>query len=39
MSDDYAIDTRTALIGFILLNIARWAFYDVGGMVIWRIFG
>jgi len=39
MSDDYAIDTRTVLIWLILLNIARWAFYDVGGMVIGRIFG
>ena len=39
MSDDYAIDTRTVLIGLILLNIARWAFYDVGGMVIAKVFG
>jgi len=39
MSDDYVIDTRTVLIGYVLLNIARWAFYDVGGMVLGRIFG
>ena len=39
MSDDYAIDPGSLLIGFILLNIARWAFYDVGGMALDRIFG
>jgi len=39
MSGDYTIDTKTVLIGFIILNIARWAFYDVGGMVLGRIFG
>jgi len=39
MSDDYAIDPATVLIGYILLNIARWAFYDVGAMVLAKVFG
>ena len=37
MSNDY--DPATVLIGYILLNIARWAFYDVGGMLLTRVFG
>ena len=38
MSDAYAIDARTVLISYVLLNIARWAFYDVGGMLLTRVF-